>query len=331
MVAFPDHVDRQLAASMGEQLRQALGQGATLVVADMSRTVSCDAACAEMLARVHEAALVHQAELRLVVGAAEVAELIRAAGLDRLVSVFPSVQAAISNGLPADLPDPLPQTSQPRVAPEASADEPRQPQLSTAVLRQLIDALEDGILLADAEGTIVLGSRRLTAMFGYADGELTGQPVEVLVPPVLQNLHRRERAAYAQHPVARPMAHRLRLVGVGKNGATRPVTITLSPVPTASGPLVLAVVRDATRATRRDDLASIAWAVAAEHERRADTLHEQVVGALFRVGLSLQAAAHLPAEVARERISEALTHLDRVIHDVRDHVFRDLRGNDGTK
>jgi PAS domain S-box-containing protein len=309
IVTFPDHVDRRLAATVGDRLLDAVGRGARLVIADMSGTEWCDPACAEMLARVYQNALINQAELRLVVAAPDAARLVTSAGLDRLVSVFPSVQAAIANGRPAAAGSPAP------------ARQP-QPQPGAAVLRRLIDVLDDGILLADAGGTIVLGNHSLTAMFGYADGELAGQPVEVLVPAALREVHRAERARYARQPVARPMADRIRLAGVGKDGATRPVTITLSPVPTAGGHLILAIVRDAAQAARSDDLASLAWAVAADRERREHTLYDRVVDALFHVGLSLQAAAEQPAEVARERITDALGRLDQVIHDIRDQLFR---------
>lgn len=306
VVAFPDRVDARLATRIGAQLLEILSQGARLVIANMSGTLWCDPACSDMLIRVYQNALLNQAELRLVVSAAEVAQLVSAAGLDRLISVFPSVQAAASDGL----------------RDETNSPGAGQPQLSAAVLQQLIDALDDGILLADADGTIVLTNRKLTAMFGYADGGLAGQPVEVLVPANLRKLHRKERADYGQHPVVRPMADRIRLAGVRKDGGTRPVTITLSPVPTASEHFILAVVRDATQAARRDDLASLAWAVAAEPEHEADTLHDRIVSALFHVGLSLQAAEHQSADVARERIADALARLDQVIHDLRDHLFR---------
>lgn len=327
VVAFPDRVDKRLATRMGEQFRDVLNRGARLVIADMSETAWCDPACAEMLIRVYQKALIDQAELRLVVSTAAVAQLVRAAGLDRLVSVFPSLRAATSDDQreAASLVSPAGQAEDTAALLD---DGTRQPQRSAAVLWALIDALDDGILLADDDGVIVLANRRLAAMFGYAAGELAGQPVEVLVPAGLRDLHRRQRAEYGQDPVARPMADRNRLAGVGKKGATRPVTITLSPVPTASGHLILAVVRDATTAARRDDLASLAWAIADERDHQADTLYDRVVRALFHVGLSLQAAADQPSDVARGRISDALIRLDQVIHDIRDHVFRAQRGND---
>jgi hypothetical protein len=129
--------------------------------------------------------------------------------------------------------------------------------------------------------------------------------------------------------VFRPMAGRIRLVGVRKDGATTPVTITLSPVPTASGHFILAAVRDATRAPVPGDLASLARAAASDHDNHSEELLDRVASSLFHVGVSLQAAAGQPAHVASERITDALLRLDEVIHEIRDHIFR-ARGSGRT-
>ena len=49
-----------------------------------------------------------------------------------------------------------------------------------------------------------------------------------------------------------------------KDGATLPVEISLSPVPTASESFVLAVIRDATETGRRDDLLDLARGAVAD-------------------------------------------------------------------
>ena len=59
----------------------------------------------------------------------------------------------------------------------------------------------------------------------------------------------------------------------------------------------------------------------AEHEYRSGELLDVVVNDLFRVGLSLQAAIDLPAEATRQRIFEALGHLDDIIREIRDTIF----------
>jgi signal transduction histidine kinase len=97
--------------------------------------------------------------------------------------------------------------------------------------------------------------------------------------------------------------------------------ISLTPVPTATGHFVLAVIRDGAETRRREDLADLARAAVAEHTRHDQELLDRVGQSLFRVGLSLRAAADLPSELARERITDALRELDDTIRDIRDYPF----------
>jgi len=332
VVSFPARVDGPDAARIGEQLLVALDGGAGVVIADLSATASCDYAGVDALVRAYQGALVRQAELRLVVSAPAVRQMVSAEGLDRLVAVYPSLEAAVAAGGANNgpmTPDDLLLSARAPQCPArlraGQSDGPDPARLDEAILRQLIDALDDGVALADGEGRMVLANRRLAEMFGYQPGELTGQFVETLVPAGLREAHREDRAAYAREPVRRPMADRARLVGARKDGATVPVTITLSPVPTASEHLVLAVVKDVMQARRRDDLASLVRVATAEQAQHSQELLERIVGSLFRAGLSMQTAAGQPADVARERISEALQRLDETIHEIRDHVFRSQR------
>jgi PAS domain S-box-containing protein len=302
----------------------------------MSATVRCDQAGADAVARACLRAAACQAELRLVITAPDVRRLMSAEDLDRLVPVYTSLDAALIAGSPDG-----PGTSnilrhivlagvgptRPLTGPDDAAS--RTPLVNEAVLRQLVDALDDGVALAAEDGTIVLANRKLAAMFGYQPVALAGQPVEVLVPAALREAHREHRAAYARKPATRPMADRARLAGVRSDGTTVPVTITLAPVPTADAHLVLAVVRDAADAQLRDDLAVLLGGTGAQEAEHSRELLDRVVASLFHAGLSLQAAAVLPADVARERISAALQHLDDTIHEIRDHIFRS-RPHQGT-
>jgi PAS domain S-box-containing protein len=337
VVAFPAHVDESNATQIGQELLAAFADGAAVVIADLSATVSCDGACADVVARACQRAAVRQAELRLVATAPTVRQLLAEQGLDRLVAVYPSVVAAAVAAGPPDGPDPGDDPASLMAAPPrpgrlqaTRGDGPEPGWLTRAVLRQLIDALADGIVLADEDGRIVLANRRAAAMFGYRRGELAGQQVESLVPAGLRDAHRLDRAAYARKPVARPMADRARLVGLRRDGTTVPLTITLSPVPTASGHLVLAVVKDAAHERAQHDLTGLVSAAAAEQVQHAEELLDRVAGRMFHVGLSLDQAAGQPVELARERISEALQRLDDTIHEIRDHVFRSRHPGDGT-
>ncbi len=324
VVALPEHVDLGNAGPLRDQLLALINRGAAVIILDMTRTTSCDHAGMDAIARAYQRAVINGTPLRLAVAAPVIRRMLNIEGLDRLVSIFPTVAATLAAGPP-------PEAASAAVASQSwegradalTADSPIGG-VTPAGLWHVIDALGDGLALTRADGEIVLVNRRCAEMFGYEKDELVGQPVEALVPADLRAAHKRDRAKYMRAPTARPMGARARLVGLRKDGATIPVVISLSPVPTKTGHLILAIIRDSTEPQRRRDLADLARAAAAEQTRRSRELFDAVVNSLFRVGVSLQAAADLPADVARDRITEALAVLDDTIHEIRDYEFEAL-------
>jgi anti-anti-sigma factor len=323
VVTLPEHLDVSNAGQLREQLLSAINRGATVLIADMTSTVSCDHAAVDAIARAYQRAAVNGTQLRLAAAAPVVIRVLSIEGLDRLVSVYPSVEAALAAGPPRPTITGSTWVESRSVSPQPAelGDAGRTSAVTAPMLWQLIDALGDGLALTGPDGEIVLVNRRCAEMLGYEGNELVGRPIESLVPSNLRAAHQRYRAAYAQAPQARPMAERSRLVALRKDGATLPVEISLSPVPTATGHFILAVIRDATEARRREDLADLARGAAAEHTRQDQALVDRVVDGLFQVGLSLQAAVDLPSEVARERITEALRQLDDTILEIRTYAF----------
>jgi anti-anti-sigma factor len=326
LVTLPEHVDVSNVARFREQLLSVINRGAVVLIVDMTVTLSCDHAAVDAVARAYQRAAVSGAQLRLVVASPVVRRVLTIEGLDRLVSIYPSVEAAMAAGTP-DQNGAVSSSARAQAAGQPSAGPggvPGVAAITPVVLWQLIDALGDGLALTAEGGKIVLVNRRCAEMFGYERGELAGRSIESLVPSNLKAAHRGYRTAYEQAPQARAMGARARLVGLRKDGATFPVAISLNPVPTATGHFVLAVIRDTTEDRRREDLADLARAAVAEHSRRDREVLDRVAQGLFRVGLSLQAAVDLPSEVARERIADALHELDDTIHEIRDYTFTAL-------
>jgi anti-anti-sigma factor len=317
VVTLPEDIDVSRAGEVRQLLLSVINRGAAVLIVDMTATQSCDHAGVDAMARAYQRAVVSGTVLRLVVSAPVVRRVIASEGVDRLISIYPTLEAAIAPGAPGHLGSAEPANGHRRQAQQ----EQGRAAIAPAVLWRLIDALGDGVALTDDDGTIVAVNRRLTQMFGYQQAELAGRPVEVLVPADVRDAHRHYRAAYARAPQPRIMGERARLVGLRRDGATLPVEISLSPVPTATGHLILAVVRDATDIRRREDLADLARASVSEQTQRGQELLDRVVSNLFRVGVSLQGAAELPREVAREHIADALRQLDQTIHDIREHAF----------
>ena len=118
---------------------------------------------------------------------------------------------------------------------------------------QLVNALQDGMALADNNGMIALADTRLEQAFGYEHAELLGQPIEILLPVDLEAAPGSHRACRAPAPRTRPMGAGARLVGLRKDGTTFPAEISLSSVTTAAGHFALIVIRDITE-TRRAGL-----------------------------------------------------------------------------
>lgn len=109
-----------------------------------------------------------------------------------------------------------------------------------------MDAVPDPTAIVDAEGQIVFASARCKAVFGYAPEELVGQPVEMLMPERSRIPHRTHRRRYLQHLQPRLMGSGLELVGLRKDGGEFPIEVSLSPVETDRGVLVVCAVRDIT-------------------------------------------------------------------------------------
>jgi PAS domain S-box-containing protein len=126
--------------------------------------------------------------------------------------------------------------------------------------RGVVEAAPDAIVLANQDGRIVMTNPEVGRMFGYAQQELIGQPVEILVPDRFRREHIDHRSAFLKRPVARSMGKRLELTAVRKDGSEFPVDIMFGPIEWPEGPIVLAVIRDlsqkkeAEEALRRSEL-----------------------------------------------------------------------------
>lgn len=117
-------------------------------------------------------------------------------------------------------------------------------------LDAILAAAPDGILLCDAQGVIQIANAQAGQMFGYTAQELVGQPVEILIPQRYRKNHIGERTAYVADPHPRPMGQGRDLVALCKDGSELPVEISLAPVVTDEGMLVVNMVRDVSERRR---------------------------------------------------------------------------------
>ena len=114
----------------------------------------------------------------------------------------------------------------------------------TILSPSLLEAIPDAIVAVDQEGTILRANSQTEQMFGYPRQELIGQRIEILVPDRYRKQHVHHRELFAAQPKARRMGPGLDLWGRRRDGSEFPVEISLSPVPTDNGIVVLSAIRD---------------------------------------------------------------------------------------
>ncbi|HYD71198.1 diguanylate cyclase [Azospirillum sp.] len=118
-------------------------------------------------------------------------------------------------------------------------------------LLSIVTLAQDAILSVDARHRIVLFNPAAERMFGYAEADVLGRPLDMLIPPRLAAAHRAHVADFViEGPSSRSMADRNEVVGLARDGREFPVEISISKDLQPDGMLLTAVIRDITERKR---------------------------------------------------------------------------------
>lgn len=161
--------------------------------------------------------------------------------------------------------------------------------------RGILQSAPDGMVVVDGQGSIRLVNAQLCRIFGYDDGELIGQPIELLVPLDTRGSHEALRSGFiASGAPGRPMgggASSLR--GRRKDGSEFFVDVCLSRLPKMDDAVgtVCAAIRDVTERRRMEE-------TLAKREQEFRTLVENSVDRVARYGRDLRRLYVNPAFAA---------------------------------
>jgi PAS domain S-box-containing protein len=123
----------------------------------------------------------------------------------------------------------------------------------TLLSPSILEAIPDAVVAVNQQGVIIQANSQTEALFAYTRDELVGQKIEMLVPERQRGQHDQHREQYHAKPKIRRMGSGLDLYGRRRDGSEFPVEISLSPINTANGMIVLSVIRDISDRKRIED------------------------------------------------------------------------------
>ena len=106
--------------------------------------------------------------------------------------------------------------------------------------------VNEGILISDKSGKIVLVNPRCAALFGYSEEEMLLMGVDALIPDAARSRHKNHRENYNERPTTRSMGQNRTLYGLKKDASVFPLEISLSHYNSQGEMFVIGFIIDVT-------------------------------------------------------------------------------------
>jgi PAS domain S-box-containing protein len=119
--------------------------------------------------------------------------------------------------------------------------------------RSLVESATDAIIVGDGHGLIVSWNRSASTLFGYADEEVLGRPLTLLMPARYRPAHEQDIARMESTGKNHEMESVLELHGLKKDGTEFPIELSLATWNTAAGNFYSGIIRDISARKKTED------------------------------------------------------------------------------
>ncbi len=176
------------------------------------------------------------------------------------------------------------------------------------LLAKLFQSSGEGIMLFDKDGNIESMNPRAEEIFGYEEDELTGKPIESLVPVDIRDKHKSKRDGYLRDPKSRPMGQGLDLKGLRKDGSTFPIEISLNYLKHENEMMVVAFITDITIRKENEKTVREQQNKLAEYASELEKKVKNRTSELEHMNLGLQSQIQ-ERKLAEQALQKSLTDL----------------------
>lgn len=127
--------------------------------------------------------------------------------------------------------------------------------LSDELLARIVALAADAIICINSEHAITFFNVGASRIFGYAQDEVMGKPLDMLIPSHLRRVHNVHIKTFEHSPVsARQMGDRSQISGLRKNGEEFPAEAAIAKMLGPNGPIYSVVLRDVTYQRQAEEL-----------------------------------------------------------------------------
>ena len=141
--------------------------------------------------------------------------------------------------------------------------------------RSVVESANDGIVVANSKGEVISWNKAAQQLFGYAQDEIMGKPLTLLMPDRYRDAHHRGLERLQETGKSQLIGQRLQLSGLRKDATEFPIELSLATWTTRSDTYFCGIIRDVTERKGAEEALRIG-------EERFRTLVGNIPGVVYR-------------------------------------------------